>query len=147
MPIHRIGRCSPLKLELQIARKHGDCVVKCSITSTIKCFIPFHPFFMYFILQSSQQPTAMFPLPDTAYYMLQSQPDESAVAFYEEAAVAATAVGVAVDIYAVSPLACGLDMLGCLAGSSGGSMYLYPSLEQAALPQVSFTFLCLHNTN
>jgi len=68
---------------------------------------------------------------------VQTQPDETAAEFYEDSAVAATAVGVAVDIYAVSPLACGLDMLGCLASSSGGSMYLYPSLEQAALPQVT----------
>ncbi len=60
----------------------------------------------------------------------------SARAFYEEAATAAAALGVSVDVYAVSAGGCGLDALEPLASRSGGVMYLYPHVGAAALPQV-----------
>lgn len=63
----------------------------------------------------------------------------AARAFYEEAATAAAALGVSVDIYAVSSASCGLDSLEPLASRSGGVMYLYPHVDAAALPQVVLT--------
>lgn len=62
---------------------------------------------------------------------------KAAKAFYEEAAIAASALGVSIDLYAVSPLHCGLDALEPLAGSTGGSLHLYASIDRAALPQVT----------
>lgn len=61
---------------------------------------------------------------------------KSARAFYEEAATAAAALGVSVDVYAVSAGGCCLDAMEPLASRSGGVMYLYPHVEAAALPQV-----------
>lgn len=56
--------------------------------------------------------------------------------FYEEAGVAAAALGVCVDVYAVCPAFVGLDLLHPLAARSGGMVRLYPSTEDAPLPQV-----------
>jgi hypothetical protein len=80
-------------------------------------------------------------------------PSKAARSFYEEAAAAAAALGVAVDLFAASSDGCGLDLLEPLAGRSGGIMYLYQHLEAAALPQVesvdclitwsAFSSLCL----
>ena len=69
--------------------------------------------------------------------------DESAKRFYEEAAVAAASLGVSVDVYVASSESCGLDLIEPLAGSSGGALLFYPTLEQAALPQVSLPNKCL----
>lgn len=69
--------------------------------------------------------------------LLQHQPDTDARAFYEEAAVGATAVGACIDLYVLSPFKCSLNALQPLAGNTGGIMYLYPELEAASLPQVS----------
>jgi Sec23/Sec24 trunk domain len=57
--------------------------------------------------------------------------------FYEEAATAAAALGVCIDIYAITPRALGLHCIDPLALNSGGAVYLYPSSEEAALPQAS----------
>jgi hypothetical protein len=56
--------------------------------------------------------------------------------FYEEAAAAAASLAVCIDLYVASPSAVGLRCLEPLAVSSGGVAYLYPSLEESALPQV-----------
>ena len=56
--------------------------------------------------------------------------------FYEEAAAAAASLAVCIDLYVASPAAVGLRCLEPLAVSSGGVVYLYPSLEESALPQV-----------
>ena len=56
--------------------------------------------------------------------------------FYEEAAAAAASLAVCIDLYVASPAAVGLRCLQPLAVSSGGVAYLYPSLEESALPQV-----------
>mmetsp|Transcript_35145 Transcript_35145/g.91272 ORF Transcript_35145/g.91272 Transcript_35145/m.91272 type:complete len:638 (-) Transcript_35145:739-2652(-) len=56
-------------------------------------------------------------------------------AFYEEAASAAAALGVAVDLYIVATEVVGLDCLEPLASSSGGHVCWYLSVDDAALPQ------------
>ena len=68
---------------------------------------------------------------------MQEELDSSARAFYEEAAVGATAVGACIDLFVVSPVSCGLDQMEALTGSTGGVLYLYPHLETASLPQVA----------
>mmetsp|Transcript_12575 Transcript_12575/g.35332 ORF Transcript_12575/g.35332 Transcript_12575/m.35332 type:complete len:804 (+) Transcript_12575:541-2952(+) len=55
--------------------------------------------------------------------------------FYEEAAAAAAALGVAVDLYAVSSQVTGLQYLEPLASSSGGHLCWYPEVDGSALPQ------------
>lgn len=62
-------------------------------------------------------------------------PRWAATAFYGEAGAAAAALGVVVDIYAVSPTFVGLEALAPLALGSGGAVALYPSPDDAALPQ------------
>ena len=62
--------------------------------------------------------------------------DEESREFYEEAAAAAASLAICIDLYIVSPAAVGLRCLEPLAISSGGAVYLYPSLDEAALPQV-----------
>ncbi|KAK9823450.1 hypothetical protein WJX72_002854 [[Myrmecia] bisecta] len=65
----------------------------------------------------------------------QEELDPEAQSFYEEAAAAASLLGVCVDVYAASAEAVGLQFIAPLASSSGGAVYLYPALDQAALPQ------------
>ena len=73
---------------------------------------------------------------------LQFRPDKSAKAFYEEAAIAAASLGVCVEVYVASPSSCSLELMEPLASNSGGILHLYPTLEQAALPQVAPNTLC-----
>ncbi|KAG7672316.1 hypothetical protein Ndes2526B_g06689 [Nannochloris sp. 'desiccata'] len=62
---------------------------------------------------------------------------ESACKFYSEAGAAAAALGVIVDLYAVSASFVGLEALRGVAVGSGGSLALYPPpiVEECALPQ------------
>lgn len=55
--------------------------------------------------------------------------------FYEQAAVAAASLGVCVDIFVAGVRHAGLAQLEPLANSTGGALFLYPSLEEAAMPQ------------
>lgn len=65
--------------------------------------------------------------------------DPKARAFYEQAAVAAASLGVTIDLYATAGSGgngyLGLNVMEPLCNSSGGSMYLYPSVEESTLPQ------------
>ncbi len=63
--------------------------------------------------------------------------DPEAREFYEEAAAAAAALAVCIDVFVVSAVGCGLSAIEPLAAATGGAMFLYPNLEQAALPQVA----------
>ena len=63
--------------------------------------------------------------------------DPEAREFYEEAAAAAAALAVCIDVFVVSAVGCGLSAIEPLAAATGGAMFLYPTLEQAALPQVA----------
>jgi len=69
--------------------------------------------------------------------------DDDSREFYEEAAAAAASLAICIDLYVVSPTAVGLRCLEPLAVSSGGAVYLYPSLEEAALPQVPTSSITL----
>jgi Sec23/Sec24 trunk domain len=62
---------------------------------------------------------------------------ESAIKFYTEAGAAAAALGVIVDLYAVSDSFVGLEALRGVAVGSGGSLALYPppTVEECALTQ------------
>ncbi len=60
----------------------------------------------------------------------------AASAFYKEAGSAAATLGMTVDIFAASPRTCGLHALQPLALGSAGCLRLYPSLQQAPMPQV-----------
>jgi hypothetical protein len=66
------------------------------------------------------------------HYPLQ---DPKSRAFYEQAAVAAASMGVVVDVYAAARGYIGLQTLEPLVNSTGGALYLYPSAEEATLPQ------------
>eukprot|EP00193_Tetraselmis_chui_P003922 CAMPEP_0177762252 /NCGR_PEP_ID=MMETSP0491_2-20121128/6244_1 /TAXON_ID=63592 /ORGANISM="Tetraselmis chuii, Strain PLY429" /LENGTH=846 /DNA_ID=CAMNT_0019278291 /DNA_START=238 /DNA_END=2778 /DNA_ORIENTATION=+ len=55
--------------------------------------------------------------------------------FYEEAAAAAAALGISIDLYVISSEVVGLECLSPLASSSGGHLCWYPGIEDAALPQ------------
>lgn len=70
----------------------------------------------------------------------QAEPNPAAKHFYEEAAAAAAALGVCVDVYAASEEGLGLAYIQPLSRVSGGVMLLYPSLADAALPQVCTYF-------
>ena len=61
--------------------------------------------------------------------------DPQAKAFYEQAAVAAASMGIVVDVYAAARGYVGLQTLEPLVNSTGGALYLYPSAEEATLPQ------------
>lgn len=61
--------------------------------------------------------------------------EPSARAFYEQAAVAAASMGVVVDVFAAARGFVGLTTLEPLANSTGGVLHLYPSAEEATLPQ------------
>lgn len=73
---------------------------------------------------------------------MQEGPNEKARKFYEEAALGAASVGACIDLYVVTPLSSGLEMMEPLVGHTGGVMYLYSTTEDAALPQVGKTFVC-----
>lgn len=66
------------------------------------------------------------------HYPLQ---DPKSRSFYEQAAVAAASMGVVVDVFAAARGYIGLQMLEPLVNSTGGALYLYPSAEEATLPQ------------
>ena len=66
----------------------------------------------------------------------QWEPNEAARPFYEEAGGAAASLGIAVDVYALGEASFGLDMLQPLPNRSGGTLLLYPLIEDAALPEV-----------
>ena len=68
--------------------------------------------------------------------MVQWMLNSGASAFYEEAGEAAEALGLTVDIFAMSPRTCGLNAIQALATGSGGCIRLYQSLQHAAMPQV-----------
>lgn len=61
--------------------------------------------------------------------------DPEAREFYEEAAAAAASLAVCIDVFAVAEEGCGLAAIEPLAAATGGGMFLYPSPEDAALPQ------------
>ncbi|KAF6265854.1 hypothetical protein COO60DRAFT_1697553 [Scenedesmus sp. NREL 46B-D3] len=61
--------------------------------------------------------------------------DPKSRSFYEQAAVAAASMGVVVDVYAAARGYIGLQTLEPLVNSTGGALYLYPSAEEATLPQ------------
>lgn len=61
--------------------------------------------------------------------------DPRGSAFYEEAAAAAAALSVAMDLYAISREVMGLEVLEPLASNSGGQLCWYPDVEDSALPQ------------
>eukprot|EP00884_Botryococcus_braunii_P002587 jgi/Botrbrau1/12329/Bobra.4_3s0002.2 len=75
------------------------------------------------------------PSDDSAQPTSPPERDPGAASFYELAASAATALGVCVDVYAVSEETCGLDVIMPLIRLSGGDVCLYPVPSQAALPQ------------
>ncbi|CAI5935295.1 unnamed protein product [Closterium sp. NIES-65] len=56
--------------------------------------------------------------------------------FYRELAAAAVQAGVCVDLFAVP------TSLRCLSVESGGTLFLYPSLDEATLPQDIYRMLC-----
>lgn len=58
--------------------------------------------------------------------------------FFEEAGVAAAALGVCCDVYALCPHFVGLELVQPLAGRSGGVVRLYHTLDDAPLPQVNW---------
>ena len=66
--------------------------------------------------------------------------NSGASAFYEEAGEAAAALGLTVDVFAISPRTCGLNAIQALASGSGGCIRLYQSLQHAAMPQVQTPF-------
>ena len=68
---------------------------------------------------------------------LQDERDPGATKFYEQAAAAAASLGVCMDIFAACPHRLDLQQLAPVATNSGGSIYLYPVLEDAAMPQVT----------
>ena len=68
--------------------------------------------------------------------------NSDASAFYEEAGEAAAALGLTVDIFALSPCTCGLNVIEALASGSGGCIRLYPSPQHAAMPQDTGSFSC-----
>jgi hypothetical protein len=61
--------------------------------------------------------------------------DPQSKAFYEQAAVAAASMGIVVDVYAAARGFVGLQTLEPLINSTGGALHLYPSAEEATLPQ------------
>lgn len=61
--------------------------------------------------------------------------DPQSKAFYEQAAVAAASMGIVVDVFAAARGYVGLQTLEPLVNSTGGALYLYPSAEEATLPQ------------
>ena len=69
-------------------------------------------------------------------HILQIVVDAEARDFYEEAAAAAASLAVCIDVFAVSAEGCGLAAIEPLAAATGGAMFLYPCVEDAALPQV-----------
>ncbi|KAJ9517351.1 hypothetical protein QJQ45_016723 [Haematococcus lacustris] len=72
----------------------------------------------------------------------QEDSDSRTAAFYEQAAVAAAALGVCCDLYALSSTAVGLAVLEPLCNSTGGALYLYAGAEDCALPQDMYRRLC-----
>ncbi len=57
--------------------------------------------------------------------------------------MAAAALGACLDLYAVGSSAClGLRELEPLANGTGGALFLYPSLDAAALPQARMWLSC-----
>ena len=66
----------------------------------------------------------------------QAEPNPAAKQFYEEAAAAAAALGVCIDVYAASEEGMGLAFVEPLCSLTGGALLLYPSVDSAALPQV-----------
>lgn len=71
--------------------------------------------------------------------LLQVEAEPAARAFYEEAAAAAAALGICVDLYAASEEGVGLTFLEPLGSITGGATYLYPALDEATLPQVAMS--------
>jgi hypothetical protein len=61
--------------------------------------------------------------------------DPQSKSFYEQAAVAAASMGIVVDVYAAAKGYVGLQTLEPLVNSTGGALYLYPSAQEATLPQ------------
>eukprot|EP00879_Flechtneria_rotunda_P001812 GHRR01001976.1.p1 GENE.GHRR01001976.1~~GHRR01001976.1.p1 ORF type:complete len:996 (+),score=422.55 GHRR01001976.1:2722-5709(+) len=61
--------------------------------------------------------------------------DPKSKSFYEQAALAAASMGVVVDVYAAARGYVGLQTLEPLVNSTGGALYLYPSMVEATLPQ------------
>ncbi|GIL48469.1 hypothetical protein Vafri_4983 [Volvox africanus] len=59
----------------------------------------------------------------------------SSVEFYEQVAAACASLGVCVDLFSVSSGALGLRYLAPLCSSTGGGIYLYPSVDESAMPQ------------
>lgn len=62
-----------------------------------------------------------------------------ASAFYEEASLVATSLGVSIDMFVISKAPVGLDVLSTIANNTGGGVWLYPSVQDAMLTQVCVT--------
>ncbi|CAD7704802.1 unnamed protein product [Ostreobium quekettii] len=58
-----------------------------------------------------------------------------ASAFYEEASLVATSLGVSIDVFVISKAPVGLDVLSTIANNTGGGVWLYPSVQDAMLTQ------------
>ncbi|GFR45227.1 hypothetical protein Agub_g6624 [Astrephomene gubernaculifera] len=78
-------------------------------------------------------PPPSLPAPDPDAWI--HDVPSSSVEFYQQAAAACASLGISVDLFAVCGGALGLRHLEPLAGSTGGAMYLYPAVEDSAMPQ------------
>lgn len=67
---------------------------------------------------------------------MQTEVNARSHAFYEDAAAAAGALNISIDIWAAAEEYCGLACMQALCHGSGGSLFLYPCSENAAMPQV-----------
>lgn len=75
------------------------------------------------------------PFSHPASTTTQLEVDPGALEFYEEAAAAAASLAVCIDLFVVSGEGCGLTALEPLVAATGGTLFLYPAADQAALPQ------------
>lgn len=81
-------------------------------------------------------PSPLKPTPVCTLWQLVVNTEASG--FFEEAGVAAAALGVCCDVYALCPHFVGLELVQPLAGRSGGVVRLYHTLDDAPLPQVNW---------
>lgn len=67
---------------------------------------------------------------------MQWQSNPESRGFFEDAGLAAASLGATIDLFLASSSHCGVEYMDSLVEHSGGSLYLYPQLEDAAMPQV-----------
>jgi hypothetical protein len=86
-------------------------------------------------------PALLLPLAACTHHQVQGLQlhvpvaDMRSRAFYDQAAVAAAAMGVVVDVFACARSFVGLQALEPLVHSTGGALVLYPSAQEATLAQ------------